>query len=246
MERKQSKNERIEAVIELLRASPQGLLKSEIAYYLDLNRSTVSRYLVALEEQGIYLWEDGRRRLGIFSDKAFKQTPVSELNTAIFKLEILLSSQVNEEAKYQELFQEHPLILGAYYEEIRRHQKLDDENVPDFVGVRVHDQFMDIFEIKPPFMQIFRSDGKFSSDFNKSWNQAERYLAFAQIERDYLQRKGLNFDNPKCILIAGFDLPDEILRRLRTKQRLNPLIQLLTYNDIISIAKALVDRFRLS
>ena len=75
---------------------------------------------------------------------------------------------------------------------------LNDKNIPDFTGVRIHDSYRDIIEVKPPFTKMFRNDGNLNSDFNDAWNQAERYLDFARTERDYLQRKGLRFDNPRC------------------------------------------------
>ena len=240
MKRTQTSEERLLEIVELLQENPQGLLASEIAYFLGLHRSSISRSLSALDERGILLWEDGNKRIGIFHERNPEQKPSVGYDEPIRKLKALLDAKDNEEANYQKLFQEYPGILGTYYEEVVRHQRLDDENIPDFIGVRVHDKFMDIFEIKPPFMPVFRNNGEFSTNFNDSWNQAERYLAFAQIEGDYLRRKGLNFENPKCVLIAGFDVPEEGMRKLRTKQRLNPAIQMFTYNDILSLAEATV------
>lgn len=200
------KKERLSEILELLRLNPQGLRQAEIAYYLGFHRSSVARYLISLGEDGFLLWEDADNRIGVFNEKVPGHEPPSGYDEPIRKLINLLNEQNNDEANYQQLFQNYPWILGTSYDKVVRHQKLDDENIPDFLGVRVHDQLMDIFEIKPPFMKIFRADGGYTSDFNDSWNQAERYLAFAQIERDYLQRKGLFFDNPKCILIVGYNI----------------------------------------
>ncbi len=234
------KKEQLLEIMELLRLNPQGLQKSEIAHYLGFHRSSVSDYLISLEDDGFQLWEDEDNRIGIFNEIVPKHKPPSGYDEPIHKLLTLLNAENNNESSYQQLFQNYPWILGTSYDQIVRHQKLDDENIPDFLGVRVYDQLMDIFEIKPPFMKIFRTGGGYTSEFNDSWNQAERYLAFAQIERDYLQRKGLYFDNPKCILIVGYNISQEEERKLRTKQRLNPTIQVLTYNHILALAKATV------
>jgi predicted transcriptional regulator len=223
-----------QAIEELLRANPKGLTESEIAFYLNLERQTVNKNIPNLDETGILLWEDETGRLGIFDVTALPPTIHPDLDRPIIELRKLLEDQDNEESKYQQLFQNYPWIFGTYYKEIVRHQKFNDENIPDFLGIRSYDNFMDIFEIKPPFLKLYRNDGNFSSEFNDAWNQAERYLAFAQIEVDYLRRsKNLQFNNPKCLLIAGYNLPESVASKLSTKQRLNPLIQSMTYNQVL-------------
>jgi hypothetical protein len=117
------------------------------------------------------------------------------------------------------------------------HKNLDDQRIPDFTGIRVHDDFRDIFEIKPPFIPLFQKDGAFTWEFNKAWNQVEEYLNFVLEEKDYLQRKGLDFDNPGCYLIIGYDLSEKQLRKIRTKERLNPAIKVRTYDNLIEWAE---------
>ena len=136
--------------------------------------------------------------------KEFPESQISNLDQPINELEILINSTNNNESKYQELLIKYPWILGAKYNKIQRHSKLDDKNIPDFTGIRVKDGYRDIFEIKPPFIKLFCNDGSFSADFHKAWNQAERYLDFSLQESDYLRRKGYRFDNPKCYLILGY------------------------------------------
>jgi transposase len=228
--------ELLQQIEELLLAHPQGLRQAEIARMLGVHRSTISRFLPKLEEERVLLWENGNGYLGIVNQDVLPKR-VAQLDEPLRRLINLLEKQENEETKYQELFQSYPWTLGAQYERIERHQKLDDQNIPDFTGIRVWDHCRDIFEIKPPFMPVFRSDGEFTSNFNESWNQAERYLDFARLERDYLRRKGLDFDNPRCILILGFNLPEELARKIRAKQRLNPSIQVLTYDEVLAFTK---------
>jgi DNA-binding transcriptional ArsR family regulator len=231
-----------QAIEELLRANPKGLTASEIAFYLSIERRTVSKNLPTLDEAGILLWEDESGRLGILDATVLPPTIHPDLDKPIIELRKLLEEHDNEESKYQHLFQSYPWIFGTYYREIIRHQKFDDENIPDFLGIRAHDNFMDIFEIKAPFLKLYRNDGNFSSEFNDAWNQAERYLAFAQIEADYLRRsKSLLFNNPKCVLIVGYNLPEAIATKLSTKQRLNPLIQSMTYNQVLAQAETTVN-----
>lgn len=241
-DRSKRRRELRQAIEELLRANPKGLTESEIAFYLSLERRAIKNTLPNLEEVGIFLWEDENGRLGILDVTALPLTIHPDLDKPIRELRKLLEDQDNEESKYQQLFQNYPWIFGTYYKEIVRHQKFNDENIPDFLGVRAHDNYMDIFEIKPPFLKLYRNDGNFSSEFNDAWNQAERYLAFAQIEADYLRRsKNLQFNNPKCMLIAGYNLPESVASKLSTKQRLNPLIQSMTYNQVLAQAETTVN-----
>jgi len=165
---------------------------------------------------------------------------LSNLQEPIEKLKSLLSFQNNDESKYQELLMQYPWVLGITYKFIQRHTQLDDKNIPDFTGIRVHDECRDIIEIKPPFTKMFRENGNFSNGFNEAWNQAERYLDFARQDKDYLARKGFKFDNPKCTLILGYDLTANDLAKVRTKERLNPAISLRTYNDLLVFTKATV------
>ena len=170
----------------------------------------------------------------------FPKKQLSNLREPIRKLESLLSSQNNDESRYQELLIQCPWVLGFTYKLVQRHTRLDDQNIPDFTGVRVHDEGRDIIEIKPPFTKMFRENGDFGNEFNEAWNQAERYLDFARQDKDYLARKNFKFDNPKCTLILGYNLTVNDLARVRTKERLNPAISLRTYNDLLVSMKATV------
>jgi hypothetical protein len=169
------------------------------------------------------------------------KAPTAEgLEVPLAVLRANLATKCGEEARYQELLAEHPWVLGLQYSKLQRHGSLDDRNIPDFTGVRVSDGYRDIFEIKPPTMDVFRDDGEFSAPFNAAWNQAERYLHFAREEQDYLQRKGFRFDNPRCFLICGYDLPPELVKKVRVKEKMNPAIHLMTYNDLLAFMDSAV------
>jgi len=165
------------------------------------------------------------------SVKAIPPSQITDLERPIRDLRELLNKGETDESKYQELIQKYPWILGAQYESIQDHRKLDDKNIPDFTGVRIRDKNRDIIEIKSPFMTILRKDGELASEFNDAWNQAEKYLNFAREEKDYLCRKGLSFDRPRCYLIVGFRIPEHGLNRIRVKESMSPGIEVLTYDE---------------
>lgn len=175
----------------------------------------------------------------------FTPTTIARLDEPIQEFTSLIDNNNNNEAEYQEFLEKNPWVLGAQYSMIQRHTNLDDSNIPDFTGVRVHDNYRDIFELKPPFMKLFRKNGNFTSDFNDAWNQAERYLNFARENSDYLNKKGMRFDNPKCYLVLGLNLSKEKIREIRRKEKMNPAIQLITYNDLLAFIKSTVKLVRM-
>jgi hypothetical protein len=162
---------------------------------------------------------------------------IDELEKPLIEIKELLNSQNNKESNYHKWLQKYYWIFGFDYKLIESHKNLDDKRIPDFTGIRVYDDFRDIFEIKPPFIPLFQKDGEFTSEFNKAWNQVEEYLNCAIEDKDSLRRKGLNFDNPKCYLIFGYDLSENQIKKIRTKARVNPAINFRTYDDLIAWAE---------
>lgn len=108
---------------------------------------------------------------------------LNSLEEAVNKLELLLENGCNEESEYQSLIEENPWMLGAEYAQVDSHLKLDDENIPDFTGLRVHDNCRDVIEIKAPFLTLFRRNGGPNSNFNDAWNQTENYVDFTLMNK---------------------------------------------------------------
>jgi len=169
--------------------------------------------------------------------KSQQQIPhqAASLDEPLNELKGLLSRREVSEEKYHSWFKKYPWAFGLAYKSFQDLTALDDRNIPDFTGVRVHDGSRDIFEIKQPFLELFRGDGEFTSDFNEAWNQSERYLVFTKRSESYLLlEKGLRFNNPKCHLIAGLDISDEQRKKIGIKEQSNPSIEFRTYNDVVS------------
>jgi hypothetical protein len=194
------------------------------------------------------LKELGRTFRGQRKGKALlKLTPpkrITDLDKPLRELRTLLREGHEHESMYQKLMQKYPWILGTEYVEIQRHRKLDDKDAPDFTALRARDQCRDIIEIKSPFISVSRRDGELSSEFNNAWNQTERYLNFVRDERDYLARKGLNFDRPRCVLIAGYRISEQALNKIRGKEKLNPAIVFYSYEALDAYIKHTIDRVR--
>ena len=174
--------------------------------------------------------------LSLLTGKFGVSPPVVTLQQALADLEGLLRDECKEEARYQELLEQNPLLLGGVYTSIERHTRLDDRNIPDFTGVCIGDSegARDLIEIKQSFMQCFRKDGGFNANFNAARSQAESYLTFVRNNKDYLRNeKGLVFSNPCCILLVGWKLSDTELRKFRELEAHNRSISVLTYEQVL-------------
>lgn len=179
--------------------------------------------------------------LCLLMEKFSVRPSVVTMQQAIADLESLLRDRCGKEARYQELLEQYPWLLGGQYIRIERHTILDDRNKPDFTGVRARDETCDLFEIKQPFLQSFRRNGNFSAKFYEAWDQAERYLTFVRNNKEYLRsEKGLVFSNPHCFLLVGWQLSDAQLRKFREREAHNPSISVLTYEQILRLGRALL------
>jgi len=164
------------------------------------------------------------------------------MKESLDRLKTLLDDGCEDEAKYQELLAAAPWMLGNSYSSLLRHRKMDDSNIPDFTALRAYDDCHDVVELKQPFLQLFRSDGSFSATFSDAWNQAERYLSFCQRQKNYLlQEKRLRFENPRGILLIGQNLTAEQSDAIRAKESLNPLITVMSYDQLFKNARHVFD-----
>jgi len=243
-----------------LSPNPMQPLTPEAVYFLE-GEEPFAGYLGVYRKDGTMGFAILNRDIGpgqSVDDSAFDFITADEVNErmkqrrktlpvmqqAIDQLKDLLQCRVTDENEYQKWFQENPWSLGLKYESIEPHKKLDDKNVPDYLGVRVSDKDRDLFEIEQPFKPVLTKAGDYCQEFNQAWNQAERYRTFAYENRQYLGDKGLRFVAPQSILIYGYNLGPEDLKAFRDKSRANPHVQMMTYNDVIAYAENTVETVR--
>jgi hypothetical protein len=193
-----------------------------------------------LAQQTAQLWRVDRK------PEVPARTRVDVMADGFQRLRTLLDQRCDEEVRYQEVLEDHPWMMGVgKYSRFQRHPKLDDRNIPDFTARLAANETDDIVELKQPFLTLFRKDGEFTSEFHDSWYQAERYLAFARDNRDYLRReKGMRFESPRCILLVGTRWTEEEARLIRIKDQSNPLIQIITYEEVLAQATAVLSVMR--
>jgi hypothetical protein len=172
-------------------------------------------------------------------------TRAEHMAEGVALLERLLNERCEEEGKYQELLEQHPWMLGQTYSKVIRHQAFDDTAIPDFTALRCYDDCHDIVELKQPFLTLFKESGQFAAGFNDAWNQAEGYVTYTMRNRGYLlQEKKLRFEDPKCLLICGHILSADDLAKIREKTQLSPAIEVFTYDQILRIARSVLDLVR--
>jgi len=177
-----------------------------------------------------------------YPESGLSMTRVDHMAQGLERLKQLLSDRCREEVIFQELLENHPWMLGGLYVEVQRHTTLDDRSIPDFTAVRCYDSFHDIIELKQPFLKIFRKSGGFTAAFNDAWNQAERYLAFANRQRQYLRdEKELRFENPRCLLMIGYNLTEPELSEIRSKEILSRSLSIITYDHLIETAQHIIN-----
>lgn len=170
------------------------------------------------------------------------QSRLHEMKEALDQLDDLLLAQCDDESAYQELLSHAPWMLGTSYSALIRHKKFDDGNIPDFTMVRAYDDCHDIVELKQPFLRLFRSDGTFTAAFSDAWHQAERYLDFSHRQRVYLlDQKQLRFENPRCVLLIGYNLAAPESAAIRAKESFNRLITVMSYDQLFRHARHVFD-----
>ncbi|MEL6429602.1 MAG: Shedu immune nuclease family protein [Planctomycetota bacterium] len=167
--------------------------------------------------------------------------PSSEIDEWIQRLRTLLSDDDASESDLQELIRGQAWLFAPRHSQIRRHPALDDKNIPDFILTRSTEGLMDFVEIKKPSTTLFRASGHFNAAFHEAWDQATRYLEFADKNTDYLRReKAIHVDSPKCYLIIGHELDAERRAAIRVKEKHTPRIEVITYDELLDRAQGLL------
>lgn len=194
----------------------------------------------ALAEQTLLLWglaagdEDLAGKAG--ADRLVRW------RVGLDRLRTLLEEENDEEGEYQVLLEDHPWMLGGVYDSVHPHERLDDDRIPDFTARRSYDKRHDIIEIKHPFQSLFRSNGSLASAFNDAINQVRGYITFTQRQRSYLrEERGILFENPKALLLTGYDLSDEERQRIREVEKTTPAVSVRTYDEVYRMAENVVE-----
>jgi hypothetical protein len=175
-----------------------------------------------------------------------ERSRVDEMAEGYQQLRTLLNAKSEREGAYQELLHAHPWMFGlGMYSQFDRHTAFDDKNVPDFTLRRTADETDDIVELKQPFLKYFTDEDEPGAVLQAAWHQAERYLTFANENRDYLKReKNINVENPRCWLLIGTQWTAAQAKQIRIKETHNAKIKVLTYEQLLLQAQLVLSVMR--
>ena len=216
--------------------------------YFDLLPLSGKDREVSLE---VALAQQTRRLLGAESDVASAATRAPPTNAPrdarvfaweaqLTRLRDLLTSQCTEERVYQEFLNENPWVFRSRFSAIGRHTRLDDRFIPDFLATRNVDGFLDLLEIKQPFLSLFVRSGGFSAEFHNALAQLEGYLDLAVEQPSYLRGRGLQFEHPEGLLLIGYGLTEEQARQIRKTAYRRSHVRVMTYDALLSEAERVI------
>ncbi len=162
-------------------------------------------------------------------------TIIIQLIEAKKELLDLISKKEAKESKYQDFFKKYPFCFSLYYNKIESHNKLDDKNIPDFTGVRVKDNFHDIFEIKQPFKCYFNKNNSTNPEYSKDLKQCKDYLKYCENHKQTLrEEKNILIQEPKCYFVTTYNLSEFYKNKLKEDYKDSNLkIELITYDEIL-------------
>ena len=67
-------------------------------------------------------------------------------------------------------------------------------------------------------------------------------MTFVNRQHSYLrEEKNLRFENPRCLLVLGYDLTDPQLQKIRAKETLSLSIGVFTYDHLLKTAEHILD-----
>ncbi|HSS98794.1 MAG TPA: Shedu immune nuclease family protein [Terriglobales bacterium] len=166
--------------------------------------------------------------------------------TLLQEFETLL--QGKEEPVHQFLKQ-HPELLCPTCE--KSWSKLpfgkgDGKRVSDFVFRESHNDYL-LVEIEAPIRELFRKDGQQREELTHAINQIADWIQYIADNKHKVEEElglaGIS-TNPRILVVIGrsSSLTEENRRKLVTLQATQNKLRILTYDDLIAIARATLGR----
>jgi len=155
----------------------------------------------------------------------------------------------------QDWLYDHLWIFGPHYIEASKQDISRDNDRIDFL-LRRYDAFYDVVELKLPSCKLFDGDADLltspsrenpiSSDVKNAISQVIKYLEEYELDktnRFYADRQLVH--KPKAIIVIG-RRDEKMQTALRTLNHYFHGIEILTYDDMLDIGKALITMFEKS
>lgn len=162
----------------------------------------------------------------------------------IGRLERLLQIPDRNEGELQDCLTECPILFGTEYVRIIPKHRLGSEYEMDYALQRV-DGVVDLVEIEAATHKLFTQGGNPSSSLVHAEQQVMDWLAWIEKHHPYAEANLPGLISPIGIVVIGRSstLDAGAVEKLRRRNQLfRGQIQVLTYDDLLSKAKALLHR----
>ena len=148
------------------------------------------------------------------------------------------------EAPVQAFLEAHPELLSPTHTKMWRKLPLGG-HVTDFVFREASNDYL-LVELEAPNRSLFRKDGQPHHDLVHALSQITDWLRYVEDNHDTAQRElGLTGIStaPRCLVVigrsAGLTASDR--RKLTTIANQYPKVRILTYDDLLTTAKATIE-----
>ena len=118
------------------------------------------------------------------------------------------------------------------------------ERVSDFVFREAYNDYL-LVEIEAPHRLLFRKDGQQREELTHAINQTAEWIEYIGNNKQKVEEELVGIStNPRSLVVIGrsASLSEENRRRLTTLQTQHSKLQILTYDDVISNARANLER----
>ena len=150
-----------------------------------------------------------------------------------------------KEEPIHQFLKSHPEIICPTADRIWSKLAFGD-HISDFVAREPHYDY-ELIEIEAPFRELFRNDGQQRQELTHAIDQIRDWVQFIEDNRTHVEKvlglEGISTSPRKLVVIGrSGSLTPENRRKLITLQNDHARLRILTYDDLLAIARANLER----
>jgi len=168
----------------------------------------------------------------------------TQFENAISELKDLLAQDSNNESKFQNWFENHPIVMSSlHYKENIPHPNLKAFNgelfIPDFI-VQLLNNTWEIFELKLPFEKLLKSKERRNTFYAKIYEYCQQCIEYSEFFYDNTNRLNFELEHgfnipfpPRSTLIVGRDNGIDRFKLNKQLDQFTNRINIITFDDIL-------------